>query len=188
MIPFLVGAVAGMAVVGASGRASSPTAAQVRPQCGTSLVLFRPAGPVGRAIDRATRRRGFSHVAIDGCEVDGHGHRVLFDCAPTMGVHRRRLANYRGRTRTRVWLPLAVGREVRGCARGMLGRPYSLSRLVGLQDLGQICSEFVMSCLPQPLSSRIRLRYGETVSPNDLAHFFGAVPGGPDVAFEEKSS
>ncbi|MCH9685885.1 MAG: hypothetical protein K0V04_30910 [Deltaproteobacteria bacterium] len=193
----LVGATLGAAVTLAAltwarGSGEGISVAHVRPRCGVSVVLFEPDGPESRIIDAATGGHGFSHVTIDGCEADERGRPLLIDCRPGLGVARLPAADYDGRPRVRVWLPLCEGRELYGCAQGRIGQPYNALEVVMPNSGpvgGVICSQLVYECLPVSLRARVpRWPEGRPVAPNDIARGFGAKPGANDITLEGRTT
>ena len=157
----------------------------VRPSCGVSILLWEPASVEGRSIDAVTGGVGFSHVALDACEVDSQGASLVIDCRPAVGVTRIPLYDYGERKPTRVWLPLMAGRELYGCVRGRIGLPYDALGLV-LPKTGPVggvvCSQLVFECMPDSLRKKVPpWPPSRPVAPNDLARGFGAVPGGEDI-------
>ncbi len=174
------------------GSGEGVPATQVRPRCGVSIVLFEPEGPQSRIIDAATGGHGFSHVAIDGCEADELGRPLVIDCRPGTGVVRLPLANYDGRARVRVWLPLCEGRELYGCVKGRLGLPYDALGLVVPKSGpvgGFICSQLVYECLPASLRARVPAwPSGRPVAPNDIARALGATPGAGQINLEGRTT
>lgn len=158
----------------------------IRPACGVSIVLFEADDLESRIVDAATGGLGFSHVAVDGCEVDEQGRPLLIDCRPGLGVARVLEAEYEERRRVRVWLPLCEGRELYGCVRGRVGQPYDALGLVVPNTGpvgGVVCSQLVYECLPASLQARVPISWytGRSVAPNDLAKGFGATAGGDDI-------
>ena len=176
-IPVLIAGLFGAALA-ESVLARGPSAeamARAGPACSISVLLFEPADASGRLIDLTTGRRGFSHAAIDSCEIGARGEHLVIDCSPGRGVGRRPLAELgEGRPFVRVVLPLAAGAELYGCARARIGEPFS-SRLV--------CSQLVWDCLPAAL--RPPKPAGRPVAPNDLAAAWGARPGSAAIFLEE---
>lgn len=156
-----------------------------REACDVSILLVvAGSNPASKAIDALSGGRGYSHAALDGCELDDQGRPVGIDCRPGWGVVRRPLAEIsEGRGVTRVHLPLAAGLELYGCVRGQIGQPFDglgLLRPAGT-DGGLVCSSLIYRCLPRSLQARVRRPTGRPVAPNDLAGAFGASPGGADV-------
>lgn len=168
------------------GRGSPGVAAEgVRPACGVSILLWEPTSIEGRIIDAATGGVGFSHVALDACEVDAEGTSLVIDCRPALGVTRVPLRDYGDRGVTRVWLPLVPGRELYGCIRGRVGLPYDALGVV-LPKTGPVggvvCSQLVFECMPPSLRKKVPpWPSSRPVAPNDLARGFGSVPGGKDI-------
>lgn len=153
---------------------SAEASARAGPSCTISVLLFEPAGVSGQIIDRTTGGRGFSHAAIDSCELGPRGEHLVIDCSPGRGVGRRPLAELgAGRPYVRVILPITAGAEVYGCARARIGQPFT-SELV--------CSQLVWECLPASL--RPPKPQGRPVAPNDLAAAWGARPGSPPIYLE----
>lgn len=169
------------------GHGKGLPAAAIRPSCGVSIVLFEPDSR-SRLIDQATGGYGFSHVAVDGCEADSQGRPLLIDCQPGLGVARVLEATYAKRRRVHVWMPLCEGRELYGCVRACVGRPYDLLGLVmpkrGLAD-GLICSQLIYECLPPHLQALVPpWPHDRPVAPNDLARAFGAMPGEDPIVLQ----
>lgn len=148
------------------------------PACATAIVLFAPDGSVGsRAIDATTGRLGFSHVALQGCEVDADGRPLVLDCQVGEGVTRRALSAYDGRARSTVYLPGPAAAEAYGCMRARVGLDFNPGR----RD-GWTCGQIITDCLPGELRGLIlgARRYagpGGLVSPNQIGAAFGARPG-----------
>lgn len=184
----LLGSMATGAVIlaarGVANRRAPQTPPRRRDRCAVAVVLFVPDGQEGEIIDRATGRRGFSHAALDGCEVDEAGRHVLIDCQPGRGVHRRVAETYGERPRVYCYLGREDGAEAYGCARARVGEPFDPVGLVVPRTgpgRGVVCSQLVADCLPARVRQRIATTPGRPISPNDLARAFGAEPGGPDV-------
>lgn len=144
------------------------------PTCAVSIILFSAIDKAGGVIDSNTRGAGFSHAAIDGCEVTDDDEPLLIDARPGHGVFRRPLSDYEPRPYGRIVLVGNEAAEFYGCARARVGLPFD--------PLYSNCSQLVYSCLPRHLQVRVdaaaRFRGpGGMVSPNQLAHAFGACVG-----------
>lgn len=183
---FLLGATCfGLAVMVMRGGGSPGVdVAAMREQCRISVVFFAPTR-LPNMINDASGGEGFSHVAIDACEVDDDGDHLLIDCQPGTGVHRRLESAYGDRKRVRAWLSAAEGAELRGCARAKLGQPFDIVGLVvpeGSESSGVICSGLVWSCLPLRLQKMVPVPDRRPVAPNDIARAFGITsPNDADV-------
>lgn len=155
-----------------------------RDRCAVAIVLFVPTDAEGRIVDQATGSAGFSHAALDGCEVDDTGAPVLIDCRPAHGIHRRRVADYGVRPRVYLYLDPRAGAETYGCARARVGEPFDALGLVLPRTgpgRGAVCSQAIAECLPARLRDRIATAPGRVASPNDIARAFGARANGPDL-------
>lgn len=155
-------------------------AAGYRPQCTTSIVLYATHDVPSRVIDAGTGSLGFSHVAIDGCEVDAQGRDLIIDCTRVHGVRRRPVSVYENRAQVRVELTGAPAWELYGCARAKLGLDFDPSG-----RSGYLCAQLVHACLPMGLRRRVesfRDYAGPgVVSPNQIAAAFGIEgPNSPD--------
>lgn len=188
LFPFLIGV--GVTATGAALIASSlrraPDAESATPEgqvaaCSIGLVFFGPGRSMSsRAIDAATGGLGFSHVAIQGCEVGPGGAPLLIDCQAGYGVHRRPESDplYSGRPRARALLVGPGASEMYGCARAKVGADFAPSGDRG----GYLCSQLALECLPASLRGRVAdfSRYagpGGVVSPNQIAAALGVRPG-----------
>lgn len=183
--PFLlgVGATVGVALAVGSTFAGRPID-EISPEgqvaaCAPGLVFFAPGDSVAsRAIDAASGGYGFSHVAVQGCEVGPGGVPLLVDCRPGSGVHRRPETDevYQGRARGRLLLTGPAAAELYGCARARVGADYAPF------DGGYLCARLASDCLPAELRARVAAaaQYAGPVgmvSPNQIAAAFGVRPG-----------
>lgn len=186
ILPFLlgVGVTVGVALaVGSAVRArpgDDPVPEGQAPSCAPGLVFFGPdpGSRASAAIDAGTGALGFSHVAIQGCEVGPGGVPLLVDCTPGRGVHRRPESDYGDRPRGRLLLTGPGAGELYGCSRARVGADYG--PFPG--DGGFMCAQVALDCLPAHLRERVRAmgRYsgpGGVVSPNQIAAAFGVRPG-----------
>lgn len=175
--------IAGLAMIGT--RRPGPEPAGERDGCEVSVLLVVTGPYAGsRLIDQLTGGLGFSHVAVDACEVDAAGVPLVIDCRPGMGVSRRPLSEAtEGRGVVRARLPLVEGRELYGCLRGRVGLGFDGVGLVRSTAIGGglVCSGLVWECLPARLRARIPAPADRPVAPNDFARAWGARPGGPDI-------
>jgi len=124
-------------------------------QCqGCAILIFVPEDAVGRVIDSATGGYGYSHVAIDCCEVDQvTGKRVMIE-ATSAGVHRSSQDRYGNRRFARI--PLSSrGIDCKAfcdCVKSKIGQPYDTDEAISKganDDPGkQICSGLAAICLP----------------------------------------
>lgn len=186
ILPFLLGvsATVGVALVVSSAVRARPADA-VDPEgqlvaCAPGLVFFGPRADsvASRAIDAGTGGLGFSHVAVQGCEVGPGGVPLLVDCTPGRGVHRRPESDYGDRPRGRLLLTGPLAGELYGCARAKVGADYGPFPGAG----GYLCAQMALDCLPAELRTRATsaVRFagpGGIVSPNQLAASFGVRPG-----------
>ena len=138
-----------------------------------------------QALDVTSGYLGFSHCYIDAFERDAKGVPLVIDCLPAQGVHRRPASTYDGRDQVRIVLPGALGAELYGAARSLLGATYDVAG-----GGGYVCSEFVTSCLPEALAKHIRTHKlyqapGGYITPNQIAVAFGIQgPEDDDVLVE----
>lgn len=182
VIAFLVGGYVGVqAADRARKRNPSQTTAGYRARCQPS-VLFVHTGrhPFSKIVNFASGSRGFSHIVLDGCEIDEHGKSLVIDVDRGKGVIRRPLLKATdGKPYVRVYLPLDVGAQLLGCARSKLGEPYSPGAVFKNNHHGTTCANFLQRCLPEHL--RIPEPRGRSVAPNDFARAWGISTGGPRV-------
>lgn len=139
-----------------------------------AIVLVRPFDADTRAVDLATGRWGFGHVALYGCELDAHAHPLVIDSCIARGVVRRRLdAMARGALYYFVPLPREAGRAAYERAIARLGRPYHYGGLFLRKPRPDMhtCSSLILECLPADMAARIKFR--RHVSPNDIARSLG---------------
>ena len=158
-----------------------PDAAGTDPECGVCIMFLSPVNtPLSKAIDEKTGKLGFSHCAIDACEVDENGVRVCIDCTIGKGVYRAPVSEVTaGRKCVRVFLPLIEGQETYGCARSKVGQRYSISAMAGASwGTGTTCAEMVADCLPARIGQAITRPADRPLAPNDIARFFGVT--GPE--------
>jgi hypothetical protein len=171
------------------------------------LLLFVPRNEMGRTISSLTGRYGYSHLAIDGGEIDQWtGRRVMIEATVGAGVHYAFQDEYGKRPFVRV--PLReTGVDVEGfcaCVRARLGEKFDdLEALtLGILDnpARQICSDLATVCLPDPMRDEIARCHRKAVihplsavreekpgtgfrlfmSPNGFAEFLG-VPRGKEI-------
>jgi len=182
MIGFLTGAAVALAgaTVGARAlrrqRGERYAAAARDPRCEVAIVLFAPADPAAVLIDRTTGSLGFSHAAIQGCEVTVEGEPLLLDCQAGLGVTRRPESVYGGRRRSYVVLLGPAAAELYGCARARVGADFAPA------GDGYLCAQFVAGCLPADLRRRVEgarsfAGPGGIPTPNQIAAAFGVRPG-----------
>lgn len=167
----------------ASSVAPSQPPAGFRSSCGVSIILVAVDGDmVSRAIDAASGRRGWSHAALDGCEVDEDGTPVGLDCYPGRGVQRRPISEIVGGLPfARIHLPLSEGAELYGCVRGRVGAPFDVVGLIlgpAAHSTGFVCSQLIYDCLPMRLRDLVPKPRRRHVAPNDLAAAFGVTGPG----------
>ena len=97
-VPFVMGvgiAAMGVAATRQRRRGNGVPLAGRRPACTVAMVLFAPDDTVSsHAVNAYSGAGGFSHVALDGCEVGHDGEPVLLDCRPSYGMHRRPWSEY----------------------------------------------------------------------------------------------
>lgn len=138
-----------------------------------------------RNIDRKTGRWGYSHVSIDGGEIDKKtGEPLIFDADDRDGVIRRPRSYYNGRRFVEVELSDLAGAEAYGAARMMIGTPYDTMELIGPRNQnprdGIVCSTFVWHCMPQSIRDQIMeckeglCSFNNLPTPNQLARALGA--------------
>ena len=152
--------------------------AALRESCTVSIVLVQSdRSTVARAIDRKSGGGGWTHAALDGCELDELGQHVGIDCRPSYGVTRRPFVEIvQGRPFARVYVPLPWSTELYGCVRGRIGTGYDLLGIglpSGGRRAGLVCSQLIFECLPTELRRRVRVPKTRPVAPNDLARAWG---------------
>lgn len=137
------------------------------------LVGVDSRSPISRSVDRYTGRRGFSHVFVDPCRsVDGV--RSIVNYTVTRGVHWAPASTYAGRRVELVELDEQTGRELWGCVRGRIGRPFALGPMAVAFPTAANCVGLVVSCLPGTLRAQLApLIEGVCLSPNTLARYYG---------------
>lgn len=189
IVPFLLGVSATVVTALAVGNTlrarpvDQPTPEGYAASCAPGLVFFAPASDAGRAIDVATGSYGFSHVAVQGCEVGPDGEALLVDCQVGRGVHRASEETYGDRPRGRLLLTGPAAAELYGCARAKVGADFAPFRDSG----AYLCGKLALECLPAELQERVRAqsRYAGPagmVSPNQVAAAFGVRPGAVVIA------
>jgi hypothetical protein len=145
-----------------------------------AIVFVRPFDADTKAVDLATGRWGFGHVALFGCELDEFRQPLVVDAAIAYGVVRRRLVDMaRGAGYTFFLLPKGVGLAAYTLAAERLGQPYHYGGLFGRapgQDDRATCSGLVYDCLPPGIRAGIKFR--RHPSPNDLARSLGVPRAG----------
>lgn len=134
------------------------------PECVVTVFLLRPDGEVGRAIDAATGRSGFSHAIAGGCELNAEGEPLVYDCRMGHGVERVPLRRYEDRERVAFTLDGCDGRELLGGLRARVGQHYG-------EDGSVNCAALVCDALPPRHRERV-LAEG-VCSPNAIARAFG---------------
>jgi hypothetical protein len=140
------------------------------------IVCIAPFDRDTRAVDWATGRLGYGHVALAGGETDDFGRTLVVDSSTvTGGVYRRPLLDVVRRSRFRV-LELEDCAGCYGRALEHLGEPYDFRALVGFRPRAGYwtCSGLVHACLPGQLRVRVKpWRAGWSVAPNDIVRAFG---------------
>lgn len=177
--------------------------------CSCAILLFAPSDPIGEAIDVATGNYGYSHAAIDCCEIDEKtGKRVIIE-ATEKGVHRSFIDAYGDRPYERIEVA-SKGIDCEAfckCIKEKIGQPFdykeAVSRGKGDDPKKQICSGLIKECFPDSVLKQIEeaVKKGTIskdsviprdngnifISPNGLAEFFGAPRRkGPIEKFIEK--
>lgn len=153
----------GSAVFRGGGR-TGPRVVERLSQCTVSVLAYR--ADRNSIIDAHSGRRGFSHVALQGCEAGTDGPLIL-DCRPSRGVVRVPDRELDWSRIEILPLPVTWAAEAYGCARASVGQPYALG------DDGHVCSGWIYSCLPMDAQRWID-RWGDlafadgTVSPNQI--------------------
>jgi hypothetical protein len=169
-----------------------------------ALLLFVPRNLKSRLIDDVTGGYGYSHVAIDCCEIDQPtGKRVMTESTTQDVVHRSFQDRYGARPFVRIPLDGAGvgGASFRKCSNDKLGEPYDDKEALTWGKLDdpakQVCSDLAGDCLPERLRAAIARAHqlgmlGHTsvsvhrrlhkalrvfISPNGFAQFFGAPHG-----------
>ncbi len=135
------------------------------------LLVASDGSPVADAIDRASGRLGYSHVAIDA----GHPTAIL-DYRPGAGVHWAPRDRYAERAQARVVLTGRTGEQLFGCARSRLGQPFDAAGLLLHTTSLANCCGLVVGCLPPAIYGELG-GSGRPIAPNDLARLFGAQLG-----------
>lgn len=148
--------------------------------CRCALLFVTPFDSDTRAVDLATGRYGYGHVALWGGQLARDHEPIVLDAAIDAGVTMRRLrAMTRGAPYRRAELDDDLGCFIfqRACAQ--IGRPYDFAGLARrrLRSDRFTCSGLIAACLPQHLRDRIEVRR-RPIAPNDLARLFG-VPSWP---------
>lgn len=139
-----------------------------------AIVFVTPFDADTSAVNLATGRHGFGHVALWGGHVE-HGQPIVLDSALGIGVSLRplqectHLAPHRA-----LYLDDALGAWLFARALRCLGKPYDYGGLFRerARDDAFTCSGLVACALPVQLEVRCRPRRGP-VSPNDLARGLG---------------
>ena len=137
-----------------------------------AIIFCRPFDADTMAVDLATGRHGFGHVATWHGHTSG-GDPVVIDSSFGRGVGFRPLPEVtRGFGCRAVWLDDPVGEYVLAKALAHVGKPYDYRGLVrhGRDAQAHTCSGLVYHCLPPFMQRRCRFR--GPVSPNDLARAF----------------
>lgn len=169
--------------------------------CECAILIFEASDELGRIIDKITGGYGYSHVAIDCCEVEKETGKRLMIEATSHGVERSYQDRYGSRAVERVPLRGVDCKKFCDSVKSKIGQQYDITEAItlGLVDADdkQICSGLAKNGLKDAGSSIIEeiiRRSGSLgknsvivypdgkifISPNGFAEFFG-VPrrGGP---------
>lgn len=170
-----------------------------------SLLIFVPRNTISALIDEMTGGYGYSHLAVDCCELDiPTGKRVMIESTFGLGVHSSFQDEYDGRKFVRIPLEntgLNIS-EFCDCVRSKLGEKFDYEEALSIGLLRnpaqQICSDLATVCLPDAMRTSIaryhqagflhhhaalRLHGGSNkvlhlfVTPNGFAEYFGAPNG-----------
>lgn len=167
---FLVGCLAGGALVAGTVGGEQPQEL-IEFDCGNGgILLFTPTSSIEKAINGATGKHGYSHVAMLLGLTDENRQVLVVDSQPTRGVKAVPLKNYHGRRIAYIPLNDRTLAHARGAALSRLGKPYR-GRPKGLT-----CGEFVAVCMPGKLQRQIKDQ-ANFPTPNSIAQAFG-IPGG----------
>ena len=177
IVPFVLGVATTIGAISFARRRPGMTRHSVAgydPTCAVSILLFAANDTVSNAIDQNSRGVGFSHAAVDGCEVTDDDVPLLIESRANRGVFRRPMSEYGSRPYARIVLAGVEAAEFYGCVRAHVGHPYD--------PLYSNCAQLVYSCLPRNLQMRVdtaaRFRGpAGIVSPNQIAQAFGACMG-----------
>ena len=148
--------------------------------CRCALLFVTPFDSDTRAVDLATGRYGYGHVAIWGGQMTRDHEPIVLDAAIDVGVTMRRLrAMTRGAPFRHVALDEALGCFIFERAAALVGRPYDFVGLAKrrLRSDRFTCSGLVAACMPHHLRARLEPKR-RPIAPNDLAQLFG-VPSWP---------
>ena len=175
-VPFVMGvgiAAMGVAATRQRRRGNGVPLAGRRPACTVAMVLFAPDDTVSsHAVNAYSGAGGFSHVALDGCEVGHDGEPVLLDCRPSYGMHRRPWSEYSERPHAMVLFDGDTAAELYGCARAKVGQRFDVA--------GEHCAGALVECLPRAVQLRVEAAPGAMfgmVTPNQIAAAFDARVG-----------
>ncbi len=169
--------------------------------CECAILIFEASDELGRIIDKITGGYGYSHIAIDCCEVEKETGKRLMIEATSNGVERSYQDRYGSRAVERVPLLGIDCKKFCDSVKSKIGQQYDITEAItlGLVDADdkQICSGLAKNGLKDAGSSiieeiiRRRGSLGKNsvivhpdgkvfISPNGFAEFFG-VPrrGGP---------
>ena len=163
--------------------------------CKCALIIFEADDTIGRIIDLVTGGYGYSHVAIDCCEIEEEtGKPLMIEATGSGGVERSYQDRYGDRGSKRVELPIENCKEFCEKVKSKIGQPYDFLEAISLGLLGdddkQICSGLPKNALKESGGAAIideilrrTLRRGSIVdhgkpckvfiSPNGWAEFFG---------------
>lgn len=170
--------------------------------CACSMLFFVPEGWMAKFSNAATGGYGYTHLAIDCCEVDTKtGKRVMIEATAQHGVSR----SFQDAYGARRFIPIPLKPQGIDCEefcdriKSKLGQKYDFTEALskGLIDnpVEQMCSSLAKNCLPRSLiddmvnkakEGKLRKKsivdYGSGkifVSPNAFAEYFG-VPREPN--------
>lgn len=139
-----------------------------------AILYVTPFDADTSAVNVATGRHGFGHVALWAGDLDGD-HPIVLDSSIGNGVGFRRLDHMtRGVPFVAQYLDDRLGAHVFAKAMRCIGAPYHYRGLFSAEVRSDAftCSGLICCALPVQLEQQCRPRRGP-VSPNDLARGLG---------------
>lgn len=163
--------------------------------CHCAILLFEASDELGRIIDRLTGGYGYSHVAIDCCEIEQETGKRLMIEATGSGVERSYQDRYGDRRVERIVLNIDNCDDFCNSVKAKIGQSYDITEAITMglidSDNAQICSGLAKNGLidagstiiEEILRRKDQMTPGSVIdhgngrvfiSPNGFAEYFGA--------------
>lgn len=141
--------------------------------CVRGILLFAPCDLDTHAVNYASGRAGYGHVAIANGESDHFGRALAIDASLGRGIFRRPLESISA-ANGRSWEIITIGQldldEAYAEAARRIGSGYNYSGLIGRASSKRwTCSQLIYECLPERLRERVRPCGPWPISPNCIA-------------------